>query len=220
MIWNLSEKRLDGPPCSAGWGEGSTRSGAGRSSPWPSRGGTDFLWAIVPAGACHGALLAVLTVGAARAMHWRPAIQRWIGVPLVGWFAGRLSFIPISIYMQSPTSNSIDPGLSAREIVRSLWPFEWSVESLWSPYLRQLRPGGRALLFPARRLAPAEESAALAASPDGRHQRSVGFAVVVVHLQTVVSQPASRGGLGYTRRVRRLEIAPRTSILLTRAASA
>ena len=97
-------------------------------------GGTDFLWTIVPAGACHGALLTVLTVGIARAMHWRPAIQRWIGVPLVGWLAGWLSFIPISLYMQSLTSNSIDPGLSAREIVRALWPFEWSVGSLWSPY--------------------------------------------------------------------------------------
>ena len=56
----------------------------------------DFSWLVIPGGAIHGAVLALLAVGAALALARRSPIVRLAAVPVVGWVAGYLSWIPLS----------------------------------------------------------------------------------------------------------------------------
>jgi hypothetical protein len=59
------------------------------------KGEPDLDWSVVPAGALHGAVLAVLPVASAFAVVNRTALIRMLTVVPVGWLAGYLSWIPI-----------------------------------------------------------------------------------------------------------------------------
>ena len=96
--------------------------------------GMDFTWTIIPAGLCHGALLAVVFVACTLILRTRPRVQQWVGLPLTGWVAGWLSFIPIHLYIKSLPVGIGDAKLSPREVLQVFWPFERSVGSLWAPY--------------------------------------------------------------------------------------
>ena len=54
----------------------------------------NFSWHIIPAGAVHGALLAISTVALAAFLMRRNRFLRWTGIPIVGWFSGWLSLHP------------------------------------------------------------------------------------------------------------------------------
>ena len=56
-----------------------------------------FEWHIIPAGAMHGASLAMIAVGATRLLWDRSVLIRWLGLPVVGWVSGWLSYIPIGL---------------------------------------------------------------------------------------------------------------------------
>lgn len=68
--------------------------------PVTEKGSILFQWHLIPAGALHGALLAVIAVGAAR-IAWRaPAWLRWGLVPIVGWIAGWVSWYPLGFSLK------------------------------------------------------------------------------------------------------------------------
>lgn len=60
-------------------------------------GYTDFSWHIIPAGACHGGLLAVVAAGCAVLLRRQKALVRWMALPVVGWLSGWLSWIPLRL---------------------------------------------------------------------------------------------------------------------------
>lgn len=104
---------------------------------------SDFSWDIIPAGAVHGALLAVVTIAVFNALSKRGTLVRWLGVPLSGWLAGWLSFISFGLYIASKkdmwwlNAQAGSSGLTPKEILENLfWPFteRAGVERLWMPY--------------------------------------------------------------------------------------
>ena len=62
-------------------------------------------WHIIPAGVLHGMLLAVIGVGTASLLRKRPVFLRWLVLPLVGWVAGWLSWVPVQISLNLGSSN-------------------------------------------------------------------------------------------------------------------
>ncbi len=64
---------------------------------WPVPAAEDatFHWHIVPAGFVHGACLAAIAVTAAQWLADRPSTTRVIGLIVVGWLAGWLSYIAL-----------------------------------------------------------------------------------------------------------------------------
>ncbi|MBI3996608.1 MAG: hypothetical protein HY352_03010 [Candidatus Omnitrophica bacterium] len=92
-----------------------------------------FTWHIVPAGAAHGALLALVGVGLAARLSKKPLWMRWVGVPVSGIICGWIPYIPISLYVSSVKLWSGDiAGLSREDILRALWPFRLELETLWT----------------------------------------------------------------------------------------
>jgi hypothetical protein len=75
-------------------------------------GNTTFAWHVVPAGAVHGGLLAVIAFGAGRLLSKWTLGARLLAAPLLAWIAGVLSWIPLS------RSATEDPW--ARSLT---WPF-------------------------------------------------------------------------------------------------
>ncbi len=74
-----------------------------------------FNWHIVPAGAAHGALLALISVAVAARLSKRKPSIRWWALPVVGWVAGWLSYIPLHL--------SITERFSVESVFRALiWP--------------------------------------------------------------------------------------------------
>ena len=86
--------------------------------PIPVSGDAAFSWHIIPAGALHGALLALVALGLARALYIRKPIVRWLAVPVSGYLAGFVSWAPLNA--------SLGWGWAQYA--------EWSLETLWWPY--------------------------------------------------------------------------------------
>ncbi len=57
----------------------------------------DLKWHIVPAGALHGGLLALLSLASARLLLRRPPWQGILGLPVLGWVCGYLTFFPLAL---------------------------------------------------------------------------------------------------------------------------
>lgn len=92
-----------------------------------------FNWSIVPAGATHGALLALVCVGLAAMLSKKPLWMRWAGVPVSGIICGWIPYIPISLYVSSVKVWSGDTAVLSREdILRALWPFRPELGMLWT----------------------------------------------------------------------------------------
>lgn len=97
--------------------------------------GVSFIpWPVIPLGAFHGALLAILSVGLA-ALLWEhnPRI-RWMGFLITGWLSGWISFIPFALYHYASAWS-----VFGWEDVWSafMWPFEgWhKARPIWVPYI-------------------------------------------------------------------------------------
>jgi len=85
-----------------------------------SPGYTEFAWHMIPAGAVHGGVLAVVAVGAAL-LVWdqKPAVQ-WGALPVVGWLAGWWSWAPLQ------------QSIFGKGVIGSLfWPFHSSLREMW-----------------------------------------------------------------------------------------
>ncbi len=65
----------------------------------------DLKWHIVPAGALHGGLLALLSLASARLLLRRPPWQGILGLPLLGWACGYLTFFPLALSAGFDLSN-------------------------------------------------------------------------------------------------------------------
>ena len=87
---------------------------------------TLFAWHLVPAGALHGALLAVAVIGAARVLWQQSTLLRLAMVPVVSWVAGWLSYIPLGVSIEKPES-------PAALLSHLIWPFTSGVAGLWRP---------------------------------------------------------------------------------------
>lgn len=81
---------------------------------------------VVPGGALHGAALAVVALGAALALARRPLLVKLAAAPLVGWFAGCLSWIPLERWaVGAPWSASV-AWIARRGGTERLWiPFAY-----------------------------------------------------------------------------------------------
>ena len=84
-----------------------------------------FHWHVIPAGFAHGAMLALIAVAGLQFVEGRRAALRWCGAPIVAWFAGYASWIPLDI------------SVANRSFVQHLsWPAEGEsslISVLWSP---------------------------------------------------------------------------------------
>lgn len=90
-------------------------------------------WHLIPAGAAHGAILAIVTVGMAQWLYGSdtPLRVRVAAWPIVGWLAGWLSWIPIKASLSG--YQFIQSTSAWDNIGRSIfWPF---IHPLWGPYL-------------------------------------------------------------------------------------
>ncbi len=83
----------------------------------------EFLWHVIPAGLLHGLMLALVAVLAAMVASRLSIVGRWPLIPVVGWCAGYLSWIPLDI---SAFGHSLTQAL--------LWPMETSWRAVWSPF--------------------------------------------------------------------------------------
>jgi hypothetical protein len=63
--------------------------------PVPVEDDPSFRWVIVPGGALHGAALAAIPLAVAMAVSRRPLWFRLLLLPVVGWTAGYVSWIPL-----------------------------------------------------------------------------------------------------------------------------
>ncbi len=97
---------------------------------------TTFQWHIVPAGFLHGAVLAFLGAAAAQGMRARSMARRWAALPVLGWLAGWLSYIPLQLSIHAVDSlHPAQPAhLSFQDVLNAVTgPFS-STEGIWSPY--------------------------------------------------------------------------------------
>ncbi len=94
----------------------------------------DFLWAIVPAGALHGGLLAVISVGVAQWLRERRMRLRWAALPLMGWVCGWIPYAPIAFYVHLYFVPDFGGGGWLDKLLKALWPFRLDLESLWMPW--------------------------------------------------------------------------------------
>lgn len=85
-----------------------------------------FPWTMVPAGALHGAILALIPGLAALAIPTRQPVSRFLLAPPLGWVAGYLSWIPLDwCASDTPWSDVL------------LWPFRTSpaLATAYAPFL-------------------------------------------------------------------------------------
>lgn len=94
----------------------------------------DFVWAILPAGALHGGLLAVISVGAARLLREQRRRLRWAALPLMGWLSGWIPYAPIAFYVHLYFVPDFGGGGWLDKLLKALWPFRLDLESLWMPW--------------------------------------------------------------------------------------
>ena len=89
--------------------------------------GVTFHWHVIPAGCLHGALLALVAVGAFHLASRRSLGLQIAGLPVVAWVAGYLAWIPL------------DLSVSGRSILQALaWPADGEQRMgaiLWPPLL-------------------------------------------------------------------------------------
>lgn len=76
-------------------------------------------WSVVPAGAIHGGLLAVFSVGVAATLWESRRLIRWLGLPLAGFLSSWFSVIPLQIYNTGPSLGEI------------AWAFVWPIQVLF-----------------------------------------------------------------------------------------
>ena len=89
-----------------------------------------FRWPIIPEGAAHGALLAIISVQAAAWFSHVPHVLRWLLLPVLGWIAGWISWMPIML------PGGIQDNLNILQIVG--WPLTMDYgrfSAFWIPYL-------------------------------------------------------------------------------------
>lgn len=100
-----------------------------------------FLWPIIPLGALHGTLLAVISVGLACLFWKRRLFLRLIGLAVSGYLAGWISLIPIFYYVESiDLLLSFSPAsVTFKRLISDviLWPFLNRLDSgyIWDPYV-------------------------------------------------------------------------------------
>lgn len=94
----------------------------------------DFIWAILPAGALHGGLLAVIPVWAAWLLREQRMRPRLAALPLAGWVSGWIPYIPISFYVGLYFAPDFGGGGWYDKLLKAFWPFRMDVESLWMPW--------------------------------------------------------------------------------------
>lgn len=104
----------------------------------------NFHWHLVSAGAMHGALLAVIAVVCASLAWNAKAALRWALVPVVGWLAGWISWIPlgfsIKIFERSIADVIFWPFRGeAREAILGLWQYFGLVSAIHYLLLCPLR---------------------------------------------------------------------------------
>ncbi len=77
-----------------------------------------FPWTVIPAGAVHGALLAIVPVGLAAFLRRKPLWLRLAVAVAAGWGSGWLSWMPMNLIFQMGWSNYASnlPALA-------VWPF-------------------------------------------------------------------------------------------------
>ncbi len=103
--------------------------------PVPAANSMSFRGVVIPAGAAHGALLALVCIGMGTTLSYSNRLLRWMGPLLVGWVAGWLSYIPLQLFKITAIPFNT-PGLSIYDILKALtWPLQGlKVETVWMPY--------------------------------------------------------------------------------------
>ena len=95
-----------------------------------------FSWPIIPAGAAHGALLAVACMAGWAWLRTRRPMIQWIGLPVLGWVCGWVSFMPLRWYIAA-TFSGLGTRLAGPPTVREVvfWPLgkQISWEALVGP---------------------------------------------------------------------------------------
>ena len=100
-----------------------------------------FSWPVIPAGACHGALLAILALGSGAFLSRRSLLLTLVRLPVIGWIAGWLSWIPLQAYVYHDSIGSEwgfghGKGLTLRNAIETIfWPFRWERDMFFMPYL-------------------------------------------------------------------------------------
>ena len=77
-------------------------------------------WHAIPAGGVHGSLLALVCVGLPVLLENERLLIRLIGVPLVGWCAGFISWIPLNASLGFGWSHYVERGWDIL-----WWPFPY-----------------------------------------------------------------------------------------------
>ena len=109
--------------------------------PVPTGEQGSFEWHVIPAGGAHGALLALIAAGCAAGLWNQRAWIRWAAVPVVGWLAGWLSWIPLhlSIVEGELLKAILWPFSNSKELVLGLWQYFGLVSLLCYAGLQWLR---------------------------------------------------------------------------------
>ena len=98
-------------------------------------------WSVIPAGAVHGAVLAILMVVASRWLARRRWWLKLTGSAVAGWAAGWLSWIPMELSLIDGSKGSEwgfghGHGLTPENIGTAfVWPLRLRAEILYAPYL-------------------------------------------------------------------------------------
>ena len=115
----------------------------------PSGSELGFSSLLIPAGACHGALLAVLAVGFSHLLSRRSLPLMLTGIPIAGWIAGWLSWIPLKFYLFYDYSYGIsakflwhpigavraDPAAFVKTFFEAFfWPFRFGIDAFSMPF--------------------------------------------------------------------------------------
>ncbi len=108
----------------------------------PARAGGDvtFSWTVIPAGATHGAILAVSAIGLSGFLSRYSLSHQVLGLLLVGWFCGWLSWIPLQLYVNLASFGGELLKPVNTSLLQSLmsavgWPLRLKWSELYMPYL-------------------------------------------------------------------------------------
>ena len=95
-----------------------------------------FAWPVIPLGFVHGSLLALIGIGVAFLLWKQKWFVRLIALPVVGWIAGWLSYIPLHVYIHRIFGKSKEPLL--KDLLEACaWPFSFSEPEVvaFAPYM-------------------------------------------------------------------------------------